>query len=506
MKIETRAFLAGVSAVTLALAACGGGGGGGSSTPTPPVATPPPPPPPPAGSDETDITVQGPIQGFGSVIVNGVRYNTDDATVVVDGETKSLEDLSVGQIVALRATRSGDGELPTALRVRYEESLEGPVEAISADRNRITILGIEVVVTEDTVFEDDLDPDTISVDDVLEVSGSFASETELVASYIEESDDFDSDYEVHGTVGALDTDAQTFRVRGLKISYANAVLEGFDGLELANGLKVEVEGSTFTNDGTLNAAVVEYEGDDFDEFDGEDGDEAEIEGLVNGFVSDTEFFVGDIAVTTTSQTEYERGSAADLADGVRIEVEGEFNGEGVLVADEIKFEFEANVRVTADVDAVDLDARTLTVLGLTFDIEDMTKFRDKRRERVREFGLDDTAVDDYVSVRAFELADGTLLAKRVERNECDDDDRQDEGCVELRGFVDANAADAFVVQDIEVIFDDRTEFEYEEEDLSRDAFLARIAVGDYVKIEGEETEDGQVLAREVEFEREDDED
>ena len=484
-----RTLLVGVSALTLTLAACGGGGGG--SAPDQPVVTPPPPPPP--ATSEVDVTVQGPIQGFGSVIVNGVRYNTDDATVVIDGETKSLDDLSVGQIVALRATRKDGDDLPTALRVRYEEALEGIVDAVSADGSEIEILGITIIVTEDTIFEDDLDPATIAVGDRLEVSGSFAREDQLVASYIEEGDNEDSDYEIHGTVGALDTDAQTFRVRGVKVSYANATLEDFeDGKELANGDKVEVEGSTFTNDGTLIAAVVEYEGDDFEEFEGEDGDEAEIEGFVNGFVSDTEFFVGDIAVTTNADTEYERGTSADLADGVRIEVEGEFNADGILVADEIEFELEANIRVTAEVDAVDLDAGTLTVLGLVFTEDARTKYQDKGRDRVRQFGLDDIVVGDYVSVRAYELTDGTLLLKRVER----DNEDADEG-VELRGFVDENSETAFIVQGVEILTDEETEYEYASEDTTADTFFERVMVGDQVKIEGVETEDGLVLASEI---------
>ena len=64
--------------------------------------------------------------------------------------------------------------------------------------------------------------------------------------------------------------------------------------------------------------------------------------------------VAGIPVTTTAATEYEDGTAADLALDVRIEVEGTFDANGVLVADEIEFENDGEIRVHALVDSVDV--------------------------------------------------------------------------------------------------------------------------------------------------------
>ena len=124
------------STSVLALSACGGSSGSAATITPPSVETPPEP-----VSSSTFVTVTGEIDGFGSVIINGTRYDTDSADVKIDGEDASLSDLSVGQTVALRARRNAEGELPTALRVRYEEVLEGPVESIAADRRSLIILG-----------------------------------------------------------------------------------------------------------------------------------------------------------------------------------------------------------------------------------------------------------------------------------------------------------------------------------------------------------------------------
>ena len=54
------------------IVACGGGGGSGETT---------------AGIDRGGITiVSGPVTGFGSVHVNGIRYSTTGATFTIDDQ------------------------------------------------------------------------------------------------------------------------------------------------------------------------------------------------------------------------------------------------------------------------------------------------------------------------------------------------------------------------------------------------------------------------------------
>ena len=74
------------------LAACSGGGESGSST-----------------AAVTSVASEGPIAGFGSVIMNGVRWNTDDADFEIDGQSGSQDDLSIGMIVRVEGERFADG-------------------------------------------------------------------------------------------------------------------------------------------------------------------------------------------------------------------------------------------------------------------------------------------------------------------------------------------------------------------------------------------------------------
>jgi hypothetical protein len=66
--------------------------------------------------------------------------------------------------------------------------------------------------------------------------------------------------ELHGSVGALDTTAQTFVLREVTVNYAN-VVEWKDGTpaDLANGRAVEVKGLWSADRSVLVAAIVEFE-------------------------------------------------------------------------------------------------------------------------------------------------------------------------------------------------------------------------------------------------------
>jgi hypothetical protein len=85
----------------------------------------------------------------------------------------------------------------------------------------------------------------------------------------------------------------------------------------------------------LFATEVEVKGIDFD---GDEGEEVEIEGLVTRVISATEFVLNQTRrVRTDARTEFENGTAADITVDVRLEAEGIVGDDGVLVAREVEF-------------------------------------------------------------------------------------------------------------------------------------------------------------------------
>ena len=474
----------------LLLSACGGGSGGGQA-----IAPPPPPPPPDSGIEGSGIAV-GTISGFGSVIVNGVRYDTSSATITVDSVAATEADLAVGDVVVIVGEVDDNGVDGTAETVALDHVVEGPVASIDAAAGTFAVLGQTVTVNEFTSFDDDIQPeslDGLSVGDTVEVSGFVAADGTVLATRIELDDD--TQLELTGVVTALDTGVSRFEINGQAIDYAAATLSDFDSDGIADGDLVEVKGNEIDNDGVFIATSVELKDDDLEI---EEGDELEIEGLITRFGSAQDFDVAGIPVTTGAGTEFEDGVAADLALDVRVEVEGELNAAGVLVADKVKLRRDADVRVAAAVDSVTTDG--LVVLGVTVRIDSLTRFEDESDMAVTAFGLDDINVGDYVEVRGSASPDAPdeLLAVLVER---DDDETE----AEVRGPVDSidAVAESLVIFGVTVDTDADTEFERDDQSLTAEDFFAEVTVGDLVEAEGTETGDSALLADEIEFEDDD---
>jgi hypothetical protein len=109
---------------------------------------------------------------------------------------------------------------------------------------------------------------------------------------------------------------------------------------LENGLFVQVESRQPPSGATVLASEIEAKSPLSDSL-GEEGNHGEIEGFVTDFSAlDQPFRVNGYPVRITSTTLYEHGSPGDIADDVRVKVEGLLNADGVLVA--VKVEFKDN--------------------------------------------------------------------------------------------------------------------------------------------------------------------
>ena len=460
-------------AFTATLIACGGGGGfpGGS-----------------ADINGTGITTKGQITAFGSIVVNGVRYDTDNAQFNVNAGPGSQSDLFVGQQVVVKGRNNGDGT-GVANRVIFDADLEGPVSGIDAANNQFTVLGQTVIVSGDTVFEG-TSFSSLAVDDIVEVSGNLDADGAIRALSIEAEAVRPAEFEVEGRVANLDTGAQTFTINALTIDYSMAVLDP-SNLQLANGQLVEAQGSVAGS--TMTASEVELEDDDFD---ADEGDEGELEGFIQSVDSNTQFTLANVTVTHGSDTVFENGTAADLVPNAEVEVEGAVDANGVLQAGNIEFESEDEqelaIRIQAPVQGTDTQAGTLTTLGITIATTNDTQFRDERDD-ARPFGLAQLVVGDYVELRAF--ADGqTPIAGRVERDET-------RARVRLQSALDSTdmAANQIVIESVTVDTSNATFEDTDDNTITAMQFYETAQPGDLVRARG--SFDGQsITADEISFE------
>ena len=126
----------GWAAIALIAVAAGCGGGSGSSATS--------------ASGGSAGSSTGTVTAFGSVYVNGVKYDTSGVPVRVNGNVGSQADLSVGDVVTVIGT--SNGTTGSAANIEYWADVEGPISAIPA-QNSVTVLGQAVIVNGRTVFD-----------------------------------------------------------------------------------------------------------------------------------------------------------------------------------------------------------------------------------------------------------------------------------------------------------------------------------------------------------------
>lgn len=484
-KILTGAF---ATALLVLIGGCGGGGGSGDTI------TPPPPPPPTGGIGRNGVAV-GPISTFGSIVVNGVRYETNSAVFMFDGVAGTEDDLKVGQVVAVKGTINDDGTTGTADEVTFDDSVKGPVESIDLALKQLVVLGQTVLVSLDTSFDDSFSPaslEGVSVGQIIEVSGQFDANGNIVATRIEPKP-AGTMFEVHGTVMGLDTGARTFSLNALVVDYSNATLDNFVNGQIENGDFVEAKGMSLGANGELLATKVELESLLPDT---NDGDRVEVEGFITRFASAQDFDVGGIPVTTTASTTYVGGVEADLGLNVKVEVEGDINANGVVVATEVDIRRSKAVRVVANADSIDAANNSLVVLGIPVTVDVLTRLEDKSAADVDPLTLNDLNAGDYLEVRGseFPAGSGTILATILERDDADSE-------VELQGFVDTISDPSFTILGVTINTSGGTVFrDINDNVISSADFFNQVTTNSLVKAKGTEASDTVITATEVEFE------
>jgi hypothetical protein len=317
-------LLCSLAVTCLVFAGCGGSGGGGGSLAG-------------GGIGGTGITASGAITGFGSIFVNGIEFETVDASRDVDGEI-SVSDgtdddtvLGIGMVVTVDGTLNDDGVTGTAKTIQYDPTVQGPVQGpiVNVDplTRSFTVMGISVTVQKFNTTFSNVTFDTLQPNDWVDVSGFFDANGVLQATRIERTDS--REIVVKGTVTGLAGTAFTLEVDQAASTYtvdtAAAVLP--DG-GLADNQYVEVKG---TLTGTaIDAKSVELKSEGF-----VDAEFVSIEGIVTDYVNNGDFRVAGQPVDASVAEFIPAGLVGSLSDGVEVEVEGPIQG-GVLMASRVE--------------------------------------------------------------------------------------------------------------------------------------------------------------------------
>jgi Domain of unknown function (DUF5666) len=362
--------------LTLLLAACGGGVETGGTGPT------------------GGAYVEGPITGFGSIIVAGVRFDDSSARVEdADGSGRSRDDLRLGMRVEVESGAIGDdgsgGRAATATRVRFASDLIGPVTSADPAGLQIGVIGQTVRVTPATVIAGAPGgAASLAVGDIVEVHG-FASADRYLATRIERRNSAPAAFRVRGVVRDLAAASATLGIGSQVFDLsATGVPAG-----LANGQLVRLTVGTAQVAGRWPVTAIAVEARLI-----EDRDEAEVEGLVTSLTSAQRFAVNGVNVDASAAA-----FTGSVVLGARVKVRGRSVG-GEVIASSVEVRSDDDVSGEAidlrgEIAILDSSAQTFQVRGVLVFYGNGPEFKDG--------GVADLANGKRVRVR------GTLSAERT---------------------------------------------------------------------------------------------
>jgi hypothetical protein len=346
----------------------------------------------------------GPITGFGSIIVNGVRYDEAAASVQDDdGAARASSELRLGMMVEIDASALGsdaNGPFASAHTIRFGGEIVGPVSNVDVAGGSLVVLGQTVRLNTSTVFDESFAGGLagVSVGQVIEVHGQFdAASLSYTATRVEPKANAQV-YRLRGIVSQLDTSARTFRIAGQTINYAGIAAADLPQ-PLVNGRFVRVLVRTAQVGGEWVAVAVRAGVRPL-----EDRREARLEGRISSFTSTSQFSVNGIAVDA-SGANFPDGSGGVVL-GARVRIDGAIVG-GVVVARAVELQTDDRLRdrgfeFFGVLGAVDTTAKTMVLRGVTINYAFTLRY-DNGTEA-------DLAVGRRVHVRGVLSADRTRLA------------------------------------------------------------------------------------------------
>lgn len=440
-----------------------------------------------SASGNGSASASGTITDFGSVFVNGKKFETENVEVRRDGLTERCTINPVatcgfkrGMIVTV--TGSFNENQHSASSVQQKDAVEGLVQSVAADGLSLVVMGQIVLLDNTTIIDNNIPGqdvrNLVAGTDAVEVNGHIRPNGVIQATFIEKKPVGTVTPEVRGFVRNHVSGSATFRIGNLTVNYNGANISDMPVPNGSNwdGRFVEVKGTNFVSaTTTLIATKVEPENQGL----GNAIDEFEVEGFVtqagtpNSSVID--FTIGTTPVRTTASTEFRGGTIEEIVVGARLSAEGRFDG-STLIAKHVKFH--ASVRLEGNV--VDIvggggGVNQFKLVGLpnvTITVNSQTEFKDTTRLTL--------ANTNHVRVRGRVTGSNTIIATRLELRSADDD-------VDLQGPVQSINGQMLIILNTSVDTAGLQNDDFEglnDQVIGRAAFFSAVKVGTLVKVQG----------------------
>jgi hypothetical protein len=310
------------------------------------------------GGTGTGSVIVGPVSGFGSIVVDGIRIDESNAQFRnADGVAVPRDAVKLGSFVEaatgpITANSAGDRSA-TALSVQIRTELRGPLQAIDLAAMRVTVLGQVVTITANTVI--DGGAASLAVGQVVEIHGSQDVSTQRFVATRIEAASAGADFKVRGVAQSVTSAPPRLSIAG----------QGYDlertGIPagVVDGSFVELRVESVQRGGLW--VVTKAKADDRAL---PDGQSTELEGTVSAFTSATQFGVNGTPVDARAVKP--EGPAVAL--GVRVKVKGTMVN-GVLQASSVSVKSDNGggdeIQLNDVIASVNTASQTFVVRGVT---------------------------------------------------------------------------------------------------------------------------------------------
>jgi hypothetical protein len=353
--------------------------------------------------DGTVLELQGALVSTGQF----TEFELGDADVSADA---FFAQIAVGDWVEVEGIRQLDGSiLATEIETSSENGGNGDDESGGVEFKGVianfesvesfTVNGRQVTTNERTFFKGNAL--AMLADGVLiEVYGREADNGDILATRIELEDMNDrDDYDVE-IKGLLEADAANGMIvinqQEIMFDDSTRFSDG-SAADLLQGTFVEVD-AILNENGVLFAYEIDIE-------DRDDDNSVDVEGVISEILENNEIVVAGITIVLTDNTEFENGNMDRLEVGLYIEVEGRFNEEQKLVADEVEFGDAQRDELEGAIGQVLSDTQ-FTLGNFTVQHDQYTKFN--------EGSVNDIAANVQVEVKGFINDENIFIAEKIE--------------------------------------------------------------------------------------------
>jgi hypothetical protein len=379
-------------ASTLLITAFGGGGND--------LSTPTPTPTPLAAA----AVYAGSIAGFGSVIVNGMRFSSVGAELVDDdSQAIRLQDLAIGMTVRVSGDADDSTQLGTARKLEVVRGTRGAVTAVDLGAGTLTVLGQVVRTDTATAFQGLANLAALTVGQVVEVYGSTQADGSLLATLVETKAVLGG-VRLVGVVQLLNAPAATFQVGNLTVKYDTALVTGVlrDGQSVRVSAANEPVNGVLTATSVRSAAVGVIDGSTVSA-----GTRMKVKGIALAVPVNGQFQISGTTVDLSQAQIKSSGGATSIVAGQVMEVKGLWNGT-LLQATDIELEGYRESQVGGRHELYgaisSLNGSMAVVNGVIVDLA---------RGRFEHGSLAQVAVGSYVEIKG-NLLGNVLQANKVE--------------------------------------------------------------------------------------------